>query len=288
LIGLGSTLLLEDSARPAHPGDASMPCPFKRVLKYQSNSPMSGNDVLVVQTLVARTPSIKVAITGTYDQSTAAAVALYQKIHSLPSTGVFDASTGRSLLKTNNDDGWRDPNGAKPIPAGYLYKLWVPVHRNRSIEVTATLFDANLKVLRQFTVRAQGQPGQNQFCTDGDTPTGYGYFDLNSPEPDPKSFGPYPVNRITWGLEGNQKLVLADDSNTIRNGILLHTGEWDNWQPGDPMPRSEGCIHGYPEDIKHVWKILVGLGVQVRQNPFGQRPYPFQPQGVISVSLVDE
>jgi len=285
LAGLASALFVQEADLGSQ---STMPCPFTRQLRFESKSPMHGNDVLIAQTLLARTPGVKLTINSQYDKATSVAVSLYQKLHSIPSHGRFDAATAESLLKTNSDDGWRDPNGAKPVPEGYLYKLWVPVQRNRSIEVTATLFAANGTVLRQFTVRAQGQPHRNQFCSLGDTPTGYGYFDLNSPEPDPKSFGPYPVNRVAWGLEGNQQLLLADDANTIRNGILMHTGEWDNWHPGDPMPRSDGCIHGYPHDIKEVWKILVSIGVHVRKNPFGERPYPFHPQGVISVSLADD
>lgn len=40
------------------------------------------------------------------------------------------------------------------------------------------------------------------------------------------SYGPYPVNRVAWGIEGNQGFLLRNDANYIRNGILLHTGEW--------------------------------------------------------------
>jgi hypothetical protein len=50
-------------------------------------------------------------------------------------------------------------------------------------------------------------------------------FDLNSPENDPVDFGPYPVNRAVQGLKGNAFIVISN----IRDGILLHTGEWPNW-----------------------------------------------------------
>ena len=45
----------------------------------------------------------------------------------------------------------------------------------------------------------------NQLTTNGDTPTGLSRVDLNSKFPDSikRSFGVYPVLRITKGLKGN-------------------------------------------------------------------------------------
>lgn len=37
----------------------------------------------------------------------------------------------------------------------------------------------------------------------GNTVTGLIEVDLNSPEPDPASYGPWPVNRFVHGLDGN-------------------------------------------------------------------------------------
>jgi hypothetical protein len=84
------------------------------------------------------------------------------------------------------------------------------------------------------------------------------------------SFGPYPVNRVTNGLQGNG-FVTTNDVHTVRNGILLHTGEcegmtrvntiyiantwtgeWQGWTPSKPMPNSHGCIHSHPDEIKQV------------------------------------
>ena len=49
------------------------------------------------------------------------------------------------------------------------------------------------------------------------------------------------------------------------------------------MPNSAGCVHAYPESVEHLWRILVGLGVQVRPNTNGQLPYPYRPQGLAAV-----
>ena len=76
----------------------------------------------------------------------------------------------------------------------------------------------------------------------------------------------------------------------IRNGILVHTGNWSGaagWTPSEPMPNSAGCVHSHPASIKAIWQALVGIGVEVRKNPFGALPYPFEPQGVMAVELVD-
>ena len=121
------------------------------------------------------------------------------------------------------------------------------------------------------------------FSSDGNTPTGLMLFDLNSPEDDPKSFGPYPVNRAVQGIMGNSRFLVPG----IRNGILMHTGEWPGWRPPMDMPNSEGCVHAWPHSIDTIWQLLVKLGVQVRPNTDGKLPYPYQPQGILSVELVD-
>ena len=50
-------------------------------------------------------------------------------------------------------------------------------------------------------------------------------FDLNSPEPEPQLYGPYPINRAVQGIEGNAAFLIP----LIRDGILMHTGEWPDW-----------------------------------------------------------
>jgi hypothetical protein len=111
--------------------------------------------------------------------------------------------------------------------------------------------------------------------------------DLNSPEPDPVSYGPYPVNRFINGMRGNAEFLMPP-TNSLRNGILLHTGEWAGWYPSHTMPNSQGCIHGHPDDIRNVWEILVNqCNVEVRPNPYGQQPYPYKPQGIASIEQVN-
>jgi len=73
----------------------------------------------------------------------------------------------------------------------------------------------------------------------------------------------------------------------IRDGILMHTGEWPNWNETMAMPNSHGCVHGHPEDIDAVWQLLVSMGVEIRKNPFGQQPYPYIPQGILSIEQLD-
>ena len=50
-------------------------------------------------------------------------------------------------------------------------------------------------------------------------------FDLNTPEPDPTAYGPFNINRFTNGLGGNSEFLISG----IRDGILMHTGEWKGW-----------------------------------------------------------
>ena len=41
------------------------------------------------------------------------------------------------------------------------------------------------------------------FFLPGNTVTGLIEVDLNSPEPNPQAYGPWPVNRFVHGLDGN-------------------------------------------------------------------------------------
>jgi len=110
-----------------------------------------------------------------------------------------------------------------------------------------------------------------------------GFFDFNTPEPEPKVYGKWPVNRVTTGLKGNMLLLLPN----IRNGILLHTGEWENWNETMPMPNSHGCMHAHPRDIEKIAQILeTQLNVEARPNTMGELPYPYPPQGLISVEEI--
>lgn len=76
----------------------------------------------------------------------------------------------------------------------------------------------------------------------------------------------------------------------IRDGILVHTGNWTtaevDWNPEHDMPNSSGCIHAHPSDVERIYKILVGLGVEVRDNPFSGKNYPYAPQGIGVVELI--
>lgn len=210
--------------------------------------------------------------------------------------GTFSSETASAVLASLSRDGYRD-DGRPAAALGFKYKVHVPVHANRSIETIATLFDANNTILHRFMVRAHGHnadapsvwpdfnntdPGLNQFSPDGNTPTGLTSFDLNTPEPSARLYGPYPINRAVAGLRGNAAFLQPH----IRNGILLHTGEWPGWKPGQAMPNSAGCIHAAPNDIKYIAHTLKALGVVAHRNPFGKTPYPYKPQGLLSVELV--
>jgi len=213
--------------------------------------------------------------------------------------GYFDETTANLLLQMNSCDGYID-DGTPARKLGYLYKVYIQTFFNRSVETNAMLFDADNKLKHQFRVRLHGYDtvqsppywpywsntvGLNQFCGNGDTPTGLMECDLNSPEDNSTLYGPYPINRIINGQKGNGVFVMPE-INAMRTGILMHTGEWPGWNPQMDMPNSAGCIHGHPEDIDKVWQILVELGVKIRKNTGPGQPYPYKPQGLMSIEQV--
>jgi len=276
---------------------SALPAPFGRELTPQE-PPLRGPDVALAQTLLSHT-SYPPAPTGAYDASTAFSVRRLRAAHGLPSGDALDAAAANALLECCQADTWVDP-GITAASLGLLYKIHVPVHANRSVETQARLLDANNKELLTFRARAHGHddagapkpwpsysstPGLTSFAHDGNTPTGLMLLDLNGPEPEPKLYGPWPVNRVVAGLQGNAAFLVP----SYRDGLLLHTGEWPGWSPARPMPNSAGCIHAAPEDVRRIAQLLENLGVVARTpNPGGVRPYPFHPQGLLSVELVPE
>ena len=269
-----------------------MPQPFSRELRLQT-PPETGKDVIILQNLLQRHPStVYVIVTSQYDVQTAEAVKLFQRDMELPANGVFCMKTALKVLEHLLDDGFKDD---RKVPAGYSFKLYVPVHKNRNIETVAMLLDQNSNAIFNFTVRAHGRTNEegiaiNQLSRDGNTPTGLSTFDLNSKEPYPKLFGPYPVLRVVKGLKGNSAIGFEKETllSNYRSGILLHTGKWQGWEPSKPMPNSLGCMHCSPDDMKKLVDILVKkLKVKVNENPFGKLPYPYKPQGLIAIEQID-
>ena len=53
------------------------------------------------------------------------------------------------------------------------------------------------------------------------------------------------------------------------------------------MPNSAGCVHAHPNTIETVYKTLVSLGVTVNDNTFSGKNYPYKPQGIAVVELID-
>ncbi|CAH3140877.1 unnamed protein product [Porites lobata] len=269
------------------------PAPFYRVLSMQ-DPPLEGKDVVILQNLLLRSPFVKpIDTTGIYDNNTAHAVASYQNGNHLPSIpGIFDEQTASLVLRQLIYDGYRDDG---TVPSGYKFKVHVPVYKDRTIETTATLFDDKNEVRYRFLARCHGSLDStgktiNQLTRNGNTPTGLVTFDLNSPEPDPEKFGPYPVIRAVKGLKGNAAIGKNKDDTFLsdyRSGILLHTGEWKNWNSSLPMPNSRGCIHVHPEDMKEIDRILAELGINIRPNTLGKLPYPYKPQGILSVEEIE-
>eukprot|EP00762_Andalucia_godoyi_P002637 ANDGO_03379.mRNA.1 hypothetical protein DFA_11980 len=245
----------------------------------------SGDAVYVLQVFLSRMPNAPVglSVSGKFDGLTTAAIRQFQSAQGLPVTGIADVYTQNLLYKMYEYDGYHDDLKGT-LPDGILYKVHVPVRKDRSVEVQATLYDRNMAVLHTFTVRAKGQANLTQFASNGNTPSGLMSLDLNSPESDPQEYGPYPVNRAVAGIDGNARFTVPN----VRNGILLHTGEWQDWDPSKPMPDSHGCLHAHPQDIYDIWQILTTkVGVQVHNNTFGKMPYPYKTQGLLSVECVD-
>lgn len=263
--------------------------------------------MLIAQNLLKKDVSVASLfdVTGVFDDATVKALSTFQQENALQVTGQLDSNSAAMLLNLYSSDGIQD-TGFSAASLGYKYKFSVPVHTNRSIETVGTLFDSSNNVLMTFPVRTHGhrddngnwgwpdfgsQPpdfGLNQFSPSGNTVTGIVEIDLNSPEPNAQEYGPWPVNRVVRGLQGNAAFMLPN----IRDGILVHTGNWTTadavWDPLTmTMPNSAGCLHAHPNDIERIYKTLVSIGVQVNDNTFSGKNYPYKAQGVAVIYSVD-
>ena len=201
--------------------DNEMPSPFYRVLCYNTNQQiMSGHDVIILQNLLIRSPYVNSSLScdGEFDYETSVAVGAFQTGNNLNADSIFGPSTANVLLNLHSCDGYKD--AGKPASyygSQYLYKFHFQVFRNRSFETIGTLYNANNVLVHQFRLRTHGWDnatanppwpywsntvGLNMFTSNGNTPTGLAEADLNSPEPDPTSYGPFPINRMINGIEG--------------------------------------------------------------------------------------
>ena len=205
--------------------DDEMPSPFYRILCFDSQHPMQGHDVIILQNLIIRSPFVNSTVAtsmsnGEYDYDTSQAVASFQIGNNIQDigAGVFGPSTANMLLNLHSCDGYKDAG----LPASYygpqyLYKFHFQVFRNRSYETIGTLYDANNYLVHQFRLRTHGWDnatanppwpywsntvGLNMFTSNGNTPTGLAEADLNSPEPDAAAYGPFPINRMINGIDG--------------------------------------------------------------------------------------
>ena len=289
-------------------GSDTMPLPFTREL-YLTDPPLSGSDVFIACNLLARDDAVSMSANKCdyeFDSSDADATREFQDANGLSSSseGVVDGETANALLELHSADRYKD-SGFTAASMGYKYKFHIPVHMNRSMETEATLFDAENRVLMSFKVRAHGlrdeatddgwpdfgdgDYGLNEFTSSGNTPTGLVEVDLNSPEPDPDMYGPWPVNRVVRGVDGNAAILLPN----IRDGILIHTGNWTTDEygvitPADSMPNSHGCLHAHPNAVERIQSILIDLGVTVNDNTYSGKNYPYQPQGIAVIELIDQ
>jgi peptidoglycan hydrolase-like protein with peptidoglycan-binding domain len=277
---------------------SSMPLPWTDELTLGSEN----SGVYIACSLLQRDGAVeKYSCDQKFDDKDASATSAFQSSHGLVVSGVLDAAAASLLLQLHSADGYKD-DGFTAESMGYKYKIHIQLYSNRSIETRATLFDAKNTELMTFPVRGHGwreddisypwpdfgngDIGLNEFTSNGNTPTGLIEIDLNSPEPNPQVYGPWPITRFVHGLKGNAQIMLPN----IRDGVLIHTGNWttadQQWTPSEAMPNSAGCVHSHPTSVRDIYRVLSKLGVVVNDNPFSGKNYPFGPQGIASVELI--
>ena len=159
----------------------AMPAPFYRAL-YVTSPYMTGNDVIIAQTLLKRDAAVdqSLVVDGVYGEASKKATASFQSAHKLSSTGTLDSASAQMLMDLHSQDGYTD-SGFTAASMGYLYKIHIPVHVNRSVETHATLFDKDNNVLLKFTTRQHGHRDDGSAAAWPDYGTGdVGYTEYGS------------------------------------------------------------------------------------------------------------
>lgn len=135
---------------------AEMPLPFTREL-FVADPVMTGSDVLIAQTLLLRDDAVDKSLvaSGNFGDDSGAAVSMFQTAHYISASGILDSVTAQKLLDLHSDDQYHD-SGFTAASMGYLYKIHIPVHTNRSIETYSTLFDKDNNVMLKFKTRTHG------------------------------------------------------------------------------------------------------------------------------------
>ncbi len=169
--------------------DDDVPYPFTRVLEVGSQ----GNDVVVLQGLLRQAYPLPEP-DGQFGATTKTAVTVAQEALGLPVTGRVEARDARAFLKAYSFDAWKDP--LEPSDGSWKYKILIYVSTDRTKETRGMLLGPDNTVHHHFTARVHGHshvgeedwpewdsenPGLNQFTSNGNTPTGLGWVDLNSP-----------------------------------------------------------------------------------------------------------
>jgi hypothetical protein len=175
---------------PAAAAVNDVPFPFTRVLSLGD----TGNDVWVLQGLLRRS-TLDLELTGKFDRPTAEALVNFQTAHHMPGTGTLEAEDARRVLFELSHDSWVDP--MLPSDGSWQYKIAVTITPNRALESRGLLLDGKNTILHSFPVRLHGHSipatkedwpafdsesvGVNQFTSNGNTPTGLGWLDFNTP-----------------------------------------------------------------------------------------------------------
>ena len=178
--------------------------PFTSPLSLNNRS----SEVTILQMLLMRYPACyshygrneSEFISGIFTLPTLECLVQFMASHHLQKEQYLTPETAQKLLDLYMNDKYIDEyvdiNNSKwimnrSLPSPYKYYVHVPVYGNRSIETICRLFDKVGNLYHEFRCRTHGQEELNQLTSDGSTPTGLYTFDLNTPEPDPKEYGPY-------------------------------------------------------------------------------------------------
>jgi peptidoglycan hydrolase-like protein with peptidoglycan-binding domain len=133
-----------------------LPSPFTSPLSKSSGS--SSSEISILQHFLQRFDSNNCGNLpdGVFNEKTEECVIRFQStMAGSTSPGVVGINTANALLDKYSDDNYSD-DGQPAAATGHLYKILIPVHRNRSIQTNATFLDSNNNVMFHFPVRAKG------------------------------------------------------------------------------------------------------------------------------------
>ncbi|OQY10475.1 MAG: hypothetical protein B6I28_00955 [Fusobacteriia bacterium 4572_132] len=269
--------------------DVEMPSPFTKVLYYDSENMVHGEEVKEMQNMLNKffkenNYYKEITVDGWFGNDSRLAVLYFQRYYSSLNNGaIFDPATAKALIeKTKESEEIIDikENEFAVTDSRYKFNIIGKFSSNRTREGRIYIYskDGELKISRRALANG-AKGGMN--TSGGDTPTGVYDAGLERYKTDSTVYGKGNVVRLIKGIDGLAKRIYGYGRQ--RNGILIHGGRY--YEGKNYLSKTYGCVRVFDPSQREMFGygysdggiLNKSLGVTV------SRPYTFKVQGRVEI-----